>query len=187
MSSCSPSVCSRSILQHVVGGGRPPAARARSHTPTDPQRRQTVGREHPGEPATPQSSHRPACTGSPEPPPTATTTVTSLRYTHTSGHVCLSLTLAGDSSLLCVCFQKIRPITTWTLEGIVCGPRIKNPSKSTGQRLRVLCTHTNLIYFLCVCFKTRIFLCVLMLLVESSYNELLVKPQREVCVCARSH
>lgn len=31
-------VCSFSLLQHVVGGGRPAAAGARACTPTDPQR-----------------------------------------------------------------------------------------------------------------------------------------------------
>lgn len=69
-------VCSRSLLQHAAGGGRPAAAGERSYTPADPRRRQAVGREHSGEPAAPQGPHRPARTHTYESPPA---TVTSLR------------------------------------------------------------------------------------------------------------
>lgn len=67
-----PLVRSLSLLQHVVGGGRPSAAGTRSQTPTDPHRRQAPGWEHSGEPAAPPSPHRPA--GTHKPPPAAAMT-----------------------------------------------------------------------------------------------------------------
>lgn len=77
----SPLVCSHSLLQHAVGGGRPGAAGACSHTPTDARWRQVFGQKHPGEFAQPQSSHGPACLRTDESQCTAAVTVQ--RYTHT--------------------------------------------------------------------------------------------------------
>lgn len=65
---------SHSLLQHAPGGGRPAAIGAGSHAPADPRRRQTSGKEHPGEPTEPPGPHRPGGVHTHESPCTASVT-----------------------------------------------------------------------------------------------------------------
>lgn len=81
--------CSHSLLQHAAGGGRPGAAGAGPHTPTDARGRQVFGQEHPGEFAQPQSAHGPAGPRADEPQRASAAAVTAQRCAHTrtnSGH-----------------------------------------------------------------------------------------------------
>uniref|UniRef100_A0A8C1UT96 Zyg-11 homolog (C. elegans) n=1 Tax=Cyprinus carpio TaxID=7962 RepID=A0A8C1UT96_CYPCA len=50
--------CSGAVLQHVTGGGRTAAARGSEVTSQNPRRRAAIGRKHPRQFTSPQSTHR---------------------------------------------------------------------------------------------------------------------------------